>query len=49
MSLLVSPVWFLAARLLHKLAQTQAGFWGIDLSSLMVRRGIAPALQGPGE
>ena len=49
MSLLVSPVWFLAARLLHRLAQTQAGFWGIDLSSLRVRRGVAPALQGPGE
>jgi monovalent cation:H+ antiporter-2, CPA2 family len=47
MSLLVSPVFFLFARLFHRLATTQFKVMGVDLAGFRLRRPLAiPALPG---
>jgi CPA2 family monovalent cation:H+ antiporter-2 len=53
MSLLVSPVWFLMARLFHGILQNQAfRIMGLDLKNFRLWRTAPPALPappGPGE
>ena len=51
MSLLVSPLFFLGARIFHRLAAVQLKVMGLNLGELRFRRGqiLAPALPDPGE
>jgi CPA2 family monovalent cation:H+ antiporter-2 len=53
MSLLVSPLWFLAARIFHNIVQSQAArVMGLDLKNFRLWRTVlvpAPAPPGPGE
>ena len=53
MSLLVSPLWFLAARIFHGIVQSQAArVMGLDLKNFRLWRTVlvpAPAPPGPGE
>jgi CPA2 family monovalent cation:H+ antiporter-2 len=49
MSLLVSPIFFLCARLFHRLALSHFKVLGVDLAEVRLwRRESAPALPGPG-
>ncbi len=50
MSLLVSPIFFLCARIFHRLAAVQLKVLGLNLAELRFRRGqiLAPALPDPG-
>ncbi len=49
MSLLASPIWFLGARLMHKLILSHARVMGFDLAGLRLRRAApAPTPPGPG-
>jgi hypothetical protein len=53
MSLLVSPLWFLLARVFHAILQDQASrVMGLDLKNFRLRRAALmplPAPPGPGE
>ena len=53
MSLLVSPLWFLAARIFHNIVQSQAAqLMDLDLKSFRLWRTVlapVPAPPGPGE
>jgi CPA2 family monovalent cation:H+ antiporter-2 len=52
MSLLVSPIFFLGARLFHRLALEHFKVLGVDLAEIRLRRTTpapAPVLPGPGE